>query len=802
MDESGNIRSSKISPRRLINLCGLIALIVTVLLVASLTWSKDEFKLAGLSRPIEIVRDRHAVPHVYAQTVDDAYFALGFLHAQDRLWQMDLNRRAGSGRLAEIFGSDALEQDRFFRTLGLRRAADANFQQLDSATRASLDAYAKGVNTYLSQDHFLPVEYYLLGAKFEPWNPVDSLVWLKTMAWRLSGNWWEELLNLRIRKRLSPQQFADLFPPYPGDASLVFPDMPGLYERFDGLAGRLLAQHHEEINKSVGSNNWVVDGSRSASGKPLLANDPHMPLTAPSLWYFAHLHAPGLDAIGATLPGVPGIALGRNQQVAWSFTNTGPDTQDIFLEKILSGQPTRYLTVDGSQAFKEIPEIIQVKDAADELLTVRISKHGPLISDVDTDAKTATPDGMVAALSWVGLEADDATIRFMLNAGRAQTAGELKQTARDFHAPQQNIVYADAGGNIGMVAAGRVPLRTASNDIKGRLPVPGWDPKYDWQGFIPFEQLPQRDGSADGRIITANQKITAPDYPYFITSGWALPYRAERIAELLDKSDKHNVASFAAIQADVGNPVAEQLLPYLLKIETSDQTVPAIQLLRVWDKRMSAQAAQPLIFAEWLRQLAAVLYQDKLGDLYELVGDYNPQFLANIFNDRDGGAARWCVAAALSVPPCQQEMQRALSQALINLKQHYGDDMKQWRWGRAHVTVFKHQPFGQAPVIGSLFNVETESPGGMDTINVSGYRYDEASGRYFGEAGPAFRAIYDLAEPDNSVFILGTGQSGSPFSPHYRDMVTAWLQGGAVPMLTSRERILRDAVEHITLSPE
>jgi len=763
----------------------------------------NNITLPGLSRSVEIISDSYGVPHIYAQTANDAYFALGYVHAQDRLWQMELNRRAGSGRLAEIFGVGVLEQDRFFRTLGLRRASQANLHQLDPATRATLDAYAQGVNAYLEQDHALPVEFKLLRVRPDSWSAVDSLVWLKTMAWRLSGNWWEELLNLRLKQRLSPEQFTDLFPSYPGDAPRSLPDVHGLYAKLDTVADKLLAQHPEEANKSIGSNNWVVNGNCSASGKPLLANDPHLPLTAPSVWYFAHLHAPGLDVIGATLPGVPGVILGRNAHVAWAFTNTGSDTEDIFLEKTLPGQPLRYAAPSGSESFSVITETIKVNNAPDELLTIRTGRHGPVISDVDNDAKAAVPGGTVAALSWVGLQADDATIRFVINAGYAQTAAELKEKARDFHAPQQNIVYADEVGDIGFIAAGRVPVRQRQNHLNGLLPAPGWIAGYDWRGFIPFEQLPQQSGSDDGKIVTANQKITPPDYPYLISSGWALPYRAERISALLDADKNHTVASFAAIQNDVSNPVAQQLLPYLLNIDADDhETRTLVEAMRAWNAEMSANAAQPLVFAEWIRQLAAVLYKEKLGDLYDLVGDYNPQFLLNVLSGKDESSSRWCGLPKPGMARCGDEIKRAFQAALANLKQHYGNDSLQWAWGKAHIAVFKHQPFGNVPVLSKLFDVESESPGGMDTVNVSGYRYDDETGLYQGEAGPAFRAIYDLAEPDHSVFILGTGQSGSPFSRHYRDMTSSWVNGDYVPMLTNRNLVLQDAVESITLLPE
>ncbi|EIC30053.1 penicillin acylase family protein [Methylomicrobium album] len=784
-------------------LAGMLAILSGLWLKSS--GVRDEtLELAGLIQPVEVYRDRFDVPHVYAQSADDAYFALGYLHARERLWQMELSRRAGSGRLAELFGADALEQDRFMRTLGLRRAAEANWARLDPATQASLQAYAKGVNAGIARSRWLPIEFYLTGApRPEPWRPVDSLTWLKIMAWRLSGNWWEELLNLRLQSRLPAVQLADLFPPYPGDAPQTLPDVSKWYAPVAAQADRLLAQHRDEADKSVGSNNWAVDGSRSVSGKPLLANDPHLPLTAPSTWYFAHLHAPGLNVIGAGLPGVPGILLGRNEQVAWAFTNTNPDSQDVFVERLVPGNPAHYRTPAGEAAFTEFTETLRVKGAPDERLTVRASRHGPLISAADADARLATPPGTVLALSWVGLRADDMTVRFMLNAGRAQNAEQLKAVARDFHSPQQNIVYADAEGRIGFIAAGRVPLRAQGNELRGALPAPGWLAQYDWQGMIPFEQLPQQSGGSGGKIVTANQKITPEDYPHFITSGWALPYRAERISNLLDRRARHDVRSFATLQNDVFNPVAAELMPLLLNVDVEDESSrQVLRSMRDWDYRMAADAAQPLIFAAWLRHLNGILLQDKLGQFYELVGDYNPAFLARVLNNRDGSAGRWCRSGAAAPTPCAGEIRQALQDAVAELRQHYGDEPAQWRWGRAHVSVFANQPLGRLPGLGRFFNVEAESAGGMDTVNVSGYRYDEQTGRYLGESGPAFRAIYDLAEPDNSVFILGTGQSGRPWSPHYRDMTSAWAEGGYLPLTTGRDTIERNAVAHQHWLPE
>ncbi|BBL77211.1 penicillin acylase family protein [Methylomagnum ishizawai] len=762
---------------------------------------EDAAPLPGLDRPVEIIRDRQGVPHIYADTEADAYFALGYVHAQDRLWQMDLNRRLGSGRLAEVLGEKALEQDRFMRTLGLRRAAERNLEGLDAGTRRILDAYARGVNAYVGRGGRLPLEFWVQGYRPTPWTPVDSLVWLKTLAWNLSGNWWEELLNLRLSRRLPPERIAELFPPYPGDTAFRLPALDSLYAGLDASAQALMALDIQGPRRSLGSNNWAVDGHRSRGGQPLLANDPHLKLGAPPVWYFAHLEAPGLSVVGATLPGVPAVVLGRSRHAAWAFTNTGPDTQDIYVEKPLAGDASRYLTPDGTAAFGRISETIGVRGAAPETLVVRTTRHGPVISDASPEVRAALPAGTAMALRWTGLDPEDTTLRFMHQAARARDGDGILAAARDFQAPQQNIVYADDRGGIGFVAAGRIPIRRSDNDLMGLAPAPGWDARYDWTGFIPFGELPQSRQPASGKIVTANQKITPPDYPYWITSGWLPPYRARRIDALLDATAHHDVASFAAIQTDAVNPVALQLLPHLLRVKAQDPEQRRILArLRAWDGDMAKDRAEPLIFAEWIRRLSEVLYRDALGDLYEAVGDYNPLFLANLLGGE--GASHWCPDPARDGdPPCAAALGRALALALDGLKQRYGADPDRWTWGRAHSARSLHHPYGGLPLLSWLFNVEVPSPGGMDTINVSGYAYDESSGRYVGEAGPSFRALYDLADPDRSLFVLSAGQSGDPLSPHYRDMAEPWAGGRYLPLVMDRDRIVKDAESTLRLEP-
>ena len=452
--------------RLMFRLSILLALVAAVVLGTaylhlrrSLPEVEGEIAVAGISGEVEILRDAFGIPHIFARSAEDAQFALGFAHAQDRLWQMEMNRRTGSGRLAEALGPAALEADRFLRALGLRRVAEANLKRYDEDTRRQLEAYAAGVNAFLDTGPVLPPEFWILGVKPEPWTPVDSLVWAKMMAWDLGGNWRNELLRLRMAKTLPRERIEEFFPPYPGEAPIRLPDLLAKSGSEPNFPGKISGSD-PDFRSGGASNSWVVAGERTASGKPLLANDPHLGLTAPVVWYFAQLSAPGMDVIGASLPGVPGILLGRNQRIAWGFTNTGPDVQDLYLE-------------DENGRFTTIEETIRVKGAPDETLRVRYSRHGPVISDVSRLAAEAAPAGRAIAMAWTALADDDLTVQAGLKLARAGNWREFLAALRDFHVPQQNVTYADVEGNIGFIAAGKVPVRKPANRLMGLAPAPG-----------------------------------------------------------------------------------------------------------------------------------------------------------------------------------------------------------------------------------------------------------------------------------------------------------------------------------------
>jgi len=753
--------------------------------------------LIGLERPVTITRDRNAVPHVAAETFGDAFFALGYVHAQDRLWQMEFNRRIGAGRLAEILGERVLPMDRYMRTLGIYGLVGRNFSRLDEETRKALEAYARGVNAFLdARLGPLPPEFLIFGVKPEPWIPADSLVWIKLMALDLGGNMPAELQRARLMTRLSPAQIEELIPPYPGDAPVALPDLRALYQ--DLPLERMLATLPLPAPAN-GSNNWVVSGARSSTGKPILANDPHLGLTAPSVWYFARLSAPGLDVMGATLPGVPTVTLGRNKRIAWGFTNTGPDVQDLYVEKIDPTDPTRYLAPDGPRAFETRREVIKVKGKPDEILTVRATRHGPVISDANARAREVAGTGHVIALAWTALAEDDMTAQAGAKIIRAGNWSEFVAALRDFHAPQQNMVYADIEGNIGFYAPGRVPIRKAEHATKGLAPAPGWDAANDWQGFIPFEELPRAFNPASGALMTANHKIVPEGYKHFISREWTFPYRARRLEALLAEQRTHSVEGFKRMQNDIVSLFARDLLPLLLATPASGPETAKLQaMLRNWNGVMDANRAEPLVFYAWVRELAWAIYADELGPLF---GDYfeiRPTFLQDVLARQ----SPWCDDMTTpAVETCAERIRLALDQARDWLIKTHGDDPARWRWGEAHAARNEHRPLGRDPWLARIFDVRVPAGGDGFTVMQARHAIANALKPFAMIHGPGLRAIYDLDDLDRSVFIHTTGQSGNPLSDRYRDFAKSWANGEYIAMSMRPSDIQPGALGTITLVP-
>jgi penicillin amidase len=781
-----------------VRLTAIAAALMAVLLAGgylylrqSLPQTEGEIRLPGLGAPAEVMRDRYGIPHIFAASLEDASFALGYVHAQDRLWQMEMSRRIAAGRMAELLGAGALEADRFLRTLGVRRSAEANLRVLDIETRRLLDSYAAGVNAYLASGPVLPPEFWLTGAQPEPWTPADSIGWVKMMAWDLGGNFRNELLRMSLARKLPLERIHQILPPYPGEQPPVIADLKELYGTLERDAVQL-AQFAPD-NDGLGSNNWVVSGARSASGKPLLANDPHLGLTAPPVWYFAHISVPGTNVIGATLPGVPGVILGHNERIAWGFTNTGPDVQDLYIEKL--DATGGYVAPEGRRPFRVIEETIRVKGAAPEKLRVRISRHGPVISDVLRTAQDAAPRGHVIAFAWTALAEDDRTMQAALKFARAGGWEGFLAAARDFQSPQQNIVYADVEGNIGFVAAGRVPVRKPANDLKGLAPAPGWLAQYDWDGYLPFDELPRSFNPASGAVVTANHRITPPDYAHFISSDWQPPYRADRIQRLLDAAPRHSPQSFARIQADVVSLAMRDLLPRLLATRPrSEDARKALALLGKWDGAMAPERSEPLIAWAWWRELTRAIYADELGDAFRANWLSRAVFLGNVLSG-DSALALWCDnVRTAAVETCEEVLALSLEAALADLARRHGGDQARWRWGEAHAARHEHRPFGRQPLLAMLFDIRVPSPGDAYTVNVGRNNLNDEAQPFANRHAASLRAIYDLSDLERSLYIHSGGQSGNILSDHYEAFTEAWARNEYIPMRTARKTL--DAEPH------
>ncbi len=781
---------------------GLLVLLLVLLAVALWVYSRQALpqtegviRLAGLNDEIRIERDVQGIPTIKAASASDAMFGLGFVHAQDRLWQLETHRRIGSGRLAEAFGEAALETDRFLRALGVKRAATAQWARASPQARAAVTAYTAGINAFIqSAMQARPPEFLVLGLQPEPWTPQDSMAWAIMMAWDLGGNWGTELLRMRLALKLPVARINELLPPYPGDKPLIDTDYAALYRQLnvDGRLGQQALRFAPESGvEGIGSNDWVLHGSHTDTGMPLLANDPHLKLSAPALWYFARLEAPGLKVAGATMPALPFVVLGQNEDIAWGFTNTGPDVQDVYLERLRPDAPDQYQTPGGWARFETFNEVIKVKGQADQRVTLRTTRHGPVLSDAGNAYEgligPKTKPTYALALRWTALDPDPSTLDAGLAFSQATSVAEFITASAGYVAPMQNMVVADRAGHIGMVSAGRVPLRKPENDLKGQVPSPGWDARYDWDGFVDAAQTPRETDPERGWIASANQRIHALDYPHYITNEWAVPYRMQRIEQLLNAKPKHSLDSLREMQSDVLSLATRRLLPFALKAKSTHPLAASAQAqLVAFDGTMAADQAAPLIFTAWVRHLTQAVFADELGPaLWErTVGGRSYRDALEGVLERDD--AWWCDDKTTpAVETCAQQIDIAFTRALDELQAAHGSDVSKWQWGAAHVARSEHRPFSKVKPLARWFELRTPVGGDTYTVNVSrvGLKPDSSTGElYLDEHGPSLRALYDLGDRSKSRFMHSSGQSGIPFSPLYRSFVEPWAKVEYVPV--------------------
>jgi penicillin G amidase len=753
--------------------------------------------VTGLSGKVEIVRDSDAIPHIIAGDQRDASFAIGYAHAQDRLWQLEMNRRIGQGRLSEILGKDALDTDKFMRVVGFYRQAEKTYANLDAETKSSLEAYAAGINAYMAtRSGALPPEFIALGVKPAPWRPADSIVWLKLMSLDLGYQWRTELARFSLSAKLPMSRLNELLPPYPGDAAVALPKPENLF------AGLLPPPVDANETQGKGSNNWVVAGSRTISGKPLLANDPHLTLTTPGIWYLAHLRMGTRNVVGVTMPSVPFVVLGRTDTLAWGFTNTAPDTQDLIVEKILDPTKGTYATPTGEATLTTRTELIKVKDSADVALVVRESRNGPILSDALEKVSRRLGDKYAIAIRWIALDAQDPTARAGFQLNMAGTIEEAISAAQDFKSPQQNIVMADTTGKIAYFAAGRVPIRSPKHPTQGLMPTPGWMAESDWIGEIPYNALPQEINPSRGFVATANQKVVAADYPYTITHDWEDADRYSRIVEMIEATPKHSVASFQKMQGDVLSHVALDQRNVIVPLLRNQKAIPAdlVSALAAWDGEMSANSPLPLVMTAWHRFVVKRVTEDDLGALFKDNWRLRTRFVSGVLKG-ESNAAQWCdVQTTQAVESCKAIVVLAMEDALADLRKNHGQDWKKWQWGTAHQAVGGHRPFSAVPQLAARFDIRRSIGGSTHTVNVA---HPKLSGTrpYDTDLLPSYRGIFDLSDLEKSQYVQPTGQSGNIMSGNYSDFADRWASVQYRAISTRDAVINAEAKHRLTLVP-
>jgi penicillin G amidase len=842
--------------------------IVLVLVVATISsflqWSvkrswpqtSGTIELPGLAAPVDVVRDELGIPTIYGDSLADLMFAQGYVHAQDRFWEMDVRRHITSGRLSEMFGESQVPTDAFLRTLGWRRIAEQEVPMLNDTSRLMLDSYSAGVNAYLADrpKSDISLEYVVLGLNnpgymIEQWTPADSVAWLKALAWDLRGNMTDEIYRVVLAAATSAEQAEQVFPPYPYDrhrpiveggtvdgdayeptaaaaAMRVMPEeVPGIADTLQGVlaASALLEPWMGPHVKGIGSNSWAVDGRHTTTGKPLLANDPHLAPSMPSLWYQANLRCRAVTeqcpvAVGGwTMAGLPGVFIGHTDRFAWGFTNTGPDVTDLVLTKV-EGAAYEY---DGELVPLQVrTERIQVAGGDPVDITIRSTESGPIISEVldagetyatigaeapvpapgYADVAGATGDYAVA-LRWTALQPGTTFDAFAL-LNSAQDFEAFREAAAILEVPAQNLLYADVDGNIGYQMPGRIPIRTGYD---GRWPVPGWSSELGWDGYIPFESLPWTYNPPEGWIVTANQAVIGPDYPYFITDDWSYGSRSQRLVDLLTaqiaEGRPFTIADMQALQMDNFSANAEFLVPRIASMPVQEATRGGMGLLEDWDYQQGIDSAPAAYFNAFWRQLITRMFDSKTGDeIATASGDDQFFEVMRTLWDRPDDPW-WDDPLTEAVEGRDAVMTASLDAAYTDMVSLQGDAPASWRWGALHNLTLQHGTLGASGIapIEMLFNRgPIDTAGGSGIVNATGWTPSEG---FEVTWVPSMRQVVDLSNFDNSTWVNLTGNSGHAFNPNYADQVDAWQSGSQFPWAWSASAVEQSAEATLRLAP-
>ncbi|TWG77177.1 penicillin amidase [Cellulosimicrobium cellulans J34] len=819
------------------------AAFVVVTVRRPLPQASGEIEVPGLEGQVTVLRDARGVPQIYADTPEDLFRAQGFVQAQDRFFEMDYRRHVTAGRLAELVGDnpDAIAADTVTRTFGWRQVAEEEWDVVSDETKSYLQAYAEGVNAYLENrsPSEIAIEYTVLGlqvdvAEPEPWDPVDSLAWLKAMAWDLRGNYDDELERaLAFGTLQDAGRVAELFPAYPSDVNAPILD-PGELENPQQVALELgpearaaygsdhLQSALEAADRALdavpvlvgrgegtGSNSWVVSGEHTASGMPILANDPHLSLGAPGIWAQVGLHCNevgpdcAFDVAGFSFAGFPGVIIGHNAQLAWGLTNMGADVTDFFVERV---RDDTYLRGDEWVPLESRTETLRVAGGDDVELEIRSTVHGPIVSEAipATESAVGTPaldtrlGEYAVSLQWTALEPGrtaDAVFAFNL----AQDADDMQEAAALFEVPAQNIVFATTDGHIGYQAPGKIPVRASVPDAvvpsDGTWPRDGSDERYDWQGYVPSEEMPRVVDPAEGFVVAANQAVLPAGVTPFLTTDWDYGYRAQRIRQLLEAEISAgrtvDVDTMNEIQVDDRSPYAEVLVPLLLDQEIEDSfAAEGQELLADWDYRTDTDSAAAAYFAAVWRNLLELTFWDDLAVVTRLLDDPTNPF--------------WDDRQTVSVVETRDEvLTQALVSARLDLTVEQSKQPSDWAWGTLHVLALEHPILGGESIPGPVRNWvnpdPVRMPGGSSIVNATAW--DAASGSFDVTAGPSMRMVVDLGDLDRSTWVTVTGTSGHPASKHYADQLKTWARGETFEWPFTTRAVADAGTDELTLVP-
>ncbi len=832
--------------RILVIVIGVVVVLAIALGVVGIFLTRSSFpkasgnlKISGLGSPVDIYRDSYGVPQIYAQNSHDLFFAQGYIHAQDRFYQMDFWRHIGSGRLSEMFGKSELDTDVFLRTLGWERVAEQELNAMSSDERALLQAYADGVNAYLAthKGAALSLEYAVLklltpGYSPEPWQPVNTLTWGKVMAWDLSSQGASEIERAVLLKTLTPQQIAELYPAYPADHPLIVPGfsvtstitstntavaLSDLAPAFESL-GKTIAEVDDTLGPAgsdIGSNNWVIGGSRTATGKPYLANDMHLGEQMPSIWYEVGLHCTPINSscpynvTGFSFAGVPGVIVGHNDRIAWGFTNVGPDVLDLYIEKINPANPNQY-EVNGQWVdMKLVTDTVKVAGSSPVTLTIRYTRHGPVVFDNPTDHQkfqqtwgSPLPANFAISMKWTALEPVN-LFKAVFSLDIAQNYDEFRQAAQSFAVPAQNMVYADIDGNIGYQTPGNIPIRLPGHT--GDYPVPGWTDENEWQGYIPFNQLPHASNPKSGYIATANNAVVGTDYPYFISDEWDYGYRAQRIVEMIETAPGPIDASYIQkMHGDDYNGSAAVLVPLLFQLTLQDTQLDKVRdVLKGWDYQNRMDQAAPALYNVFWRALLARTFHDNLPQDYWPDGE--SRWFEVIRNLVKTPESAWWDDQGTSARETRDDILKlAFADAVSQLEKQLGSDPSKWTWGKLHTVTFHNQSLGVSGVglIEAIFNRGPFAvSGGSSIVNATAWDASKDSNIYQVVSLPSERLIVDLSDLPASQSVITTGESGHAFHANYVDQAELWRDIQYHPMLWGRQLVESTAKEHLVLTP-